>query len=471
MKPTQLRRWAIAGVLVGLVGLLAPQTIVQADDAPSFPTTSDGQVYLVDGKTNVDYAAGTSLDWSTPQGAFLSATELTSTPSNYEPARLPAVAGAEQAVTFLSAVGDERDRTKWKAFSDTVNLGGKGVLLPQVTPAYQGNGGGLEDGLASAAVKATGGTYSLGVAYVKDNAQTVVKAYYTTIQVASGSGLWKFATPGPAKTSTSVALTAAPASVNYGGQVTLTATVTPSAATGSVDFFEGTTKLGSGSLAGGAASIKTSALAVGNHTVKAVYNGDSTYATATSSTATVTVIGQAFTTAATPAISGTAKPGNTLTAKVSAWTPTPTTITFQWLLNGKAIAGATTQTVKVKPEWGGAKLTVSVTGAKAGYATQTKVSAPVGVPTSNFTKVGKASIKGTAKVGKVLKANAGSWSPKPAFGYQWLANGKAIKGATGLSLKLTKAQTGKKISVKVTGTKAGYNTKSSTSKPTKKVAK
>jgi hypothetical protein len=80
-------------------------------------------------------------------------------------------------------------------------------------------------------------------------------------------------------------------------------------------------------------------------------------------------------------------------------------------------------------------------------------------------------ISGTAKVGRTLKVKVGSWSPRPSFRYQWYANGKKIgrKGTSG-SFRLTSRQKGKRMTVKVTGTKPGYATISKTSRRSKKVA-
>lgn len=73
-------------------------------------------------------------------------------------------------------------------------------------------------------------------------------------------------------------------------------------------------------------------------------------------------------------------------------------------------------------------------------------------------------ISGTAKVGKTLKAKPGTWKPTEVkVSYQWLRNGKAIKGANKASYKLTRADRGKKISVKVTGKLAGASTVGKTS--------
>jgi hypothetical protein len=53
--------------------------------------------------------------------------------------------------------------------------------------------------------------------------------------------------------------------------------------------------------------------------------------------------------------------------------------------------------------------------------------------------------------------------------YQWYRSGKAIAKATSKSYKLTEADRGKRISVKVTGSKSGYPKATSTSKSTEKI--
>ena len=69
-----------------------------------------------------------------------------------------------------------------------------------------------------------------------------------------------------------------------------------------------------------------------------------------------------------------------------------------------------------------------------------------------------------------LTVKPGVWKPSGVkVSYQWLRSGKAIKGATKPSYKLTSKDKRKKITVKVTGKKAGYASKSVVSKATKKV--
>jgi len=86
--------------------------------------------------------------------------------------------------------------------------------------------------------------------------------------------------------STTTTLTASPNPAFLGQSVTLTATVKPSisgAPTGTVQFLDGATPLGTTAVnGGGVASLATSALAVGTHSITAVYSGDTTYAPSTS---------------------------------------------------------------------------------------------------------------------------------------------------------------------------------------------
>ena len=92
----------------------------------------------------------------------------------------------------------------------------------------------------------------------------------------------------PVATSTSISSNP-PNTSTYGSSVTFTATVTPSTATGTVNFMEGTTLLGSGTLSGGIATTSTTALTAGSHSITAVYGGDANFATSTSSTLSQTV--------------------------------------------------------------------------------------------------------------------------------------------------------------------------------------
>jgi protocatechuate 3,4-dioxygenase beta subunit len=204
---------------------------------------------------------------------------------------------------------------------------------------------------------------------------------------------------------------------------------------------------------------------------KTGYIGGDVTSSPTGTVPAVVVPNQDFTSAPTPTVSGTATVGSTLTATIGSWTPAPDSLVRQWLRGGVAIPGANGATYKVVAADAGYALTFQVIGSKSGFNQQVRTSSPTAkVPYLGKTKASTPKISGTAKVGKTLKAKPGTWKPsKFTFTYQWFHSGAAITGATKSSYKLTSADKGKTITVKVTGTKAGYPTVTKTSKSTKKV--
>jgi hypothetical protein len=91
------------------------------------------------------------------------------------------------------------------------------------------------------------------------------------------------------KSSSSVTVTSSLDPSSYGSSVKFTATVTPSAATGTVTFKDGGTILGTGTLSSGKAMYCTANLAAGSHTITAVYGGDANYNGSMSGNLTQTV--------------------------------------------------------------------------------------------------------------------------------------------------------------------------------------
>jgi hypothetical protein len=60
--------------------------------------------------------------------------------------------------------------------------------------------------------------------------------------------------------------------------------------------------------------------------------------------------------------------GDTLTATPGTYTPADVEVAFTWLANGRAITGATSPTLVLRPEHVGARLSVRVTASAPGYA-------------------------------------------------------------------------------------------------------
>ncbi|WP_345750232.1 hypothetical protein [Microbacterium rhizophilus] len=166
-------------------------------------------------------------------------------------------------------------------------------------------------------------------------------------------------------------------------------------------------------------------------------------------------------TTATPTISGTVAVDKTITAVPGAWT-SGTAFSYQWLRDGKAIAGATARTFALKPADHGRKFSVKVTGRQTGYASAAKTSASKTVTLGTLAAKTPV-IAGTAKTGQLLTAKTGTWTTGTKFSYQWLRDGRAISGASGSTYRLTASDVGRKLSVKVTGKLTGYANAAKTS--------
>jgi len=181
--------------------------------------------------------------------------------------------------------------------------------------------------------------------------------------------------------------------------------------------------------------------------------------------APVTLPDRPFDAAPKPTITGGNTVGSTLKAVLGTWDPTPTTVTYQWYRNGKAISGAKSPSYKITTADSGAKITVTVKAGKPGYVTTSKTSNAITLP-KYFTKTPKPSITGATWPGYKLTAHAGTWSPKPStLAYQWYRDGKAISKATKATYTLTKSDAGSKITVSVTAKRPGYATVTTTSAP------
>jgi hypothetical protein len=88
------------------------------------------------------------------------------------------------------------------------------------------------------------------------------------------------------KTATTTTVASSPNPSYVGQSVTLTATVSPLATTGTVSFMQGQTILGTRTLGSGQATFTTSSLPAGSLSITAVYSGDTQYNSSTSATLT-----------------------------------------------------------------------------------------------------------------------------------------------------------------------------------------
>ncbi len=168
-----------------------------------------------------------------------------------------------------------------------------------------------------------------------------------------------------------------------------------------------------------------------------------------------------------PAIVGSAAVGAPLEVAVGAWTPTPTSVTIQWLADGAAIAGATAPAYVPTPSEKGKVLTAEVTAELSGYTAGRAVLATAPVAPGAFQPTALPTIQGVAEVGQALTLTTSSWAPQPAaVTTQWYADGTAIPGATEASLVLTRDHIDRRISARVTASSSGYRKSTSTAPET-----
>lgn len=158
--------------------------------------------------------------------------------------------------------------------------------------------------------------------------------------------------------------------------------------------------------------------------------------------------------------------GSTVTASPGTWNYTSgVTFSYQWLADGSAITDATATSLPVTSALLGKKLSVRVTGSgfldTPGTATSAQTAA---VQNPTVRNVALPTIFGTLRMDNTIATTTGTWSPSGStYTYQWFADGVAITGATALNYKLTAAEIAKRMSVRVTASKTGYESGAVTS--------
>jgi len=143
---------------------------------------------------------------------------------------------------------------------------------------------------------------------------------------------------------------------------------------------------------------------------------------------------------------------------------------YQWFLLGREIVGADQPTYTPKSSDVGHYLTVRLSMSKEGY------NPAVSMGGLSFYAVAEsrlptpwAEIVGEPRVGQQLGYESGSWQAGVTLAYQWLADGVPIDSATDSTFTLTPSELGKKITLRITGSKPPYTPGSVTTAPTEPV--
>jgi hypothetical protein len=329
-KATAAITWATPAAITYGTALSATQLNASSTVAGTFVYTPPaGTVLTVGSQTlsvtltptdSTDYSTATAtvqltvnkatpaITWATPAaityGTTLSATQLNASSTVagtfvYSPAAGTVLTAGSQT---LSVTLTPTDGTDYTTATSTVQLTVNTILqtISFTTPSP------VTYGTAPITLTATGGasgnpiTFSVlsGPGSITGNALTINGAGSVVVAAnQAGSATYAAATQvthsivvNPA--SAAIAVASSASTVLAQNAVTLTATVSSpeGTPTGTVSFLDGTTPLGPGTLSSGLATLTTPSLAVGTHSISAVYNGGTNFVAATSAALTQCVL-------------------------------------------------------------------------------------------------------------------------------------------------------------------------------------
>ncbi len=174
-----------------------------------------------------------------------------------------------------------------------------------------------------------------------------------------------------------------------------------------------------------------------------------------------------FTNVKAPVVKGFSRVGAKLTSSLTSW-GTGTSYTYQWLRDSKEIYGAIGSSYIPTAQDTNTNLSLRVCGSKQYYEPRCVESVQQIVNPGMISKVGQVSIGGAStNIGATLIGNTTQWMQGVELSWQWLSDGIEIEGATGSSFTISRADRGRSISLRVTGSAQGYITVSKMSKAKK----
>ncbi|MCA0216158.1 MAG: hypothetical protein LCH43_02255 [Actinobacteria bacterium] len=183
-----MKKKAIYAGIVGLVVASIAGVSVSSALADPQPNGSIEPYYVVSNDTGLAVAAGSTNAFN----ATVSGSPVADN-STFDQ-KFTGPAGSVAVWTFISPRGSETTRTQWNASSVSAFNSGTTVLLPSANLSAQVTNNGAQNPGSANAVKAAGGQYSVGVAFL-NSLGVVIEASYTYITVTPVTGAWTFDTP------------------------------------------------------------------------------------------------------------------------------------------------------------------------------------------------------------------------------------------------------------------------------------
>jgi hypothetical protein len=260
------------------------QTSVTLTAAVS-PSSATGTVTFYNAGTNIGSAAvnggAASLTTSFAAGGTATLHAVYSGDYNYLSSTSNSLA--------MNVSGPLATATTLGASASVTAVGGGVTLTASLTPAS-----------AAGTVTFYNGSTAIGTASVNAGVATLNTTFsasgnITLKAIFAANASWETSTSNQVSlfvsgnTPDTVVLQAAPTSLIIGYSATLTATVSPANASGTVSFYDGTSAIGVTRIAGGTATFVNTFMTAGSQSLTAVYSGDTTYISNTSSPVTLNV--------------------------------------------------------------------------------------------------------------------------------------------------------------------------------------
>ena len=162
----------------------------------------------------------------------------------------------------------------------------------------------------------------------------------------------------------------------------------------------------------------------------------------------------------TPDVTGTARVGRTLTGSVDEWGPGEVRLAWQWYRDDAKIEDANGKTYQLTASDLGHRIKLRIRGYAENFTTKSMYSETSGKVTVGVLDPTPVPLySGNAQVGHTLTALPREWGPgEVKLAYQWYRGKTKIAKATKVEYKLTPADAGQQLRVRVRGTKTGYET-------------
>jgi hypothetical protein len=182
------------------------------------------------------------------------------------------------------------------------------------------------------------------------------------------------------------------------------------------------------------------------------------YSTVTSSVPTAAVLPGTLARTVPARVSGTPQVGVELSVDPGSWSPTPSTVSYQWLVDGVAVPGRTDSTFTPRARQVGKPVSVKITAARSGYSTSTSTLDAGEAQPGTMTVRTAPTLHGSTGLGDQLSVSVGSVSPRATPTVQWVSGGTAVEGATGTTYTITGKDLGHRVKARVSWTRTGYDT-------------